>query len=1734
MKITVGQALLILIDNYKSSLEISAELKKLYLSGAKDDFARKKIDHYLKDKCLKKYTISKEMNDINQDPSRRYFESHLALETIKKCTSGVNLKTLKGLYEIFCSTISPEQLEEALKVFKNNISTKIFNKIDKQYINTLKRIKEIKIFNEAEKEDGKKFLLSDVVESKKKIKLVVKLLYLALKIAETQLLPIPIYNKKEFSDTYRGKKMKGIGQSTHRSCHLGLMKSYMPLPEYDCLYTELGFDYPKSSDQARFSKEAPWVKDSFSKLVHPFSNSVSGTILAHLRVLKKLYDEEKKVFVENEDLIKYLRLIMAVMLYTTGGHSLYELTATLQVHDVLEAFKTDIDLRKIDLECLFFDGNTLAVNNSIGMAVEYNKQILKRNQVLTEISSVQQIDKAIKIKNILLDELGLKDIKYENNSYNLRAEINKIQKIITLISKKDIFDLLRNNPNLIFEEKIFPIEMVAKKVGVKGVVQFLYSINGYGTNSNPLVQAIENKSLKLTKIILSHSGEIYRKIDHYLLLNSIEFLIGNTKKNKDKMSIELVRVIVNYLSKKDDFLRDGLCWDKILINSLQMNDSEVLEGVMKILIDTDRVTEVISRVCYLYPGVLSSSTSGLSKINLNLILNILKSLNLSVRKLICVNLLKDSIFSGESKLFKKIFNSDVFCASSEISSGLFKKDIDYLLLETIKHGADEIFDCLINFYQRHSLGLEVHPGWNNALLSKQFFNKNIDNVTIAEKLIKMGLSVNDMDSQINLIESAIIHDKEECLRFLLCSFSNNPKYKQSLKWNKILSFSAVHKPLGIVEALLENGAPAIKNGRFITVDYLDRDTLEIKKVCLLDYFAHYIDLNTFHELLQFCTIKNQLLKKHHGIFIPVLTNALMSNPRVLNYMNVYELEKYGADITYQNEVTGDSFLSMVFRSSSDSALHNFVLNKHIKKKIKISEKCNISQLVSLSIKSKDLRVLKKTMQLTKFYEIESDQIQAACYHEFIEGLSYLFQYIKSNQSLDIICDEDWLDIFCIALENPNADILKLLFSHVPNKVDISEILEDFSSSSVEYSLDVLKVLHKNGLNLGRESLLQCAFDNANEEKIIYILQEWKKNRSQISIINNGIHLLDQVFKFKSPKVLKLMFGLLRISCVSNKYFSPLIKACSYGQPNLVYYILSSLQKKQLLKCVSQSEWDRALFFALKSGNIKTIQILRNFNLSIFNLIKPIQEFLLSATTMDLELFKFIEAKMMDSKLRGILSDNSILMSILSCCKNNEVVEHLLTKCISRNVQPLKLYQNKLISLAIQFKSVRILRLMLRFLGSSFTPGFVFDNLKEACQSEHLGVVKFVLLNLTHHKDFMFFWDKGFRFVLENDLVSVLKVFLSFAPKEISLSFYLLTDIELSIQSYKLMEDMGINPYFIDIQSRRCAIEFIMSKKNLKLKKYVIKKAIYQNIQLIPQVEERILFQSIQSGDLRLFKKTMGFVGFSIQGRKGMGFFSFICEVQHFSCEILKEVFNRLDRSSTFVRQYDKAMSESVSMLSANLILLKKFHLFERLIADLPCYIKLNIDSIIRSSVSADCFDGVLALYKRGFKFKTSPVVGYSALIETMMHSDIDALQALVNNGLELSKESLLGQNPLLKTKMSKILIENTPTPKFMNKLIELGFDINFESVFFQFNCSILYQALYLKKMDLALNLLRWGANPNLGCATVNGVLVESSIQLAQRSDLEQFVSALFQDPLRSGLPRVQSAATNLNKLKKIP
>src|SRR5260221_487095 len=100
VSITVGQALLLLIEKYQDEPQRLEQLKNFYLKGITAE-QRSALDLMLLDPVLSEYTISFSPAHIDEDPSRRYFETHLCSETLHEVLNHIEISEVKAVNAFF-------------------------------------------------------------------------------------------------------------------------------------------------------------------------------------------------------------------------------------------------------------------------------------------------------------------------------------------------------------------------------------------------------------------------------------------------------------------------------------------------------------------------------------------------------------------------------------------------------------------------------------------------------------------------------------------------------------------------------------------------------------------------------------------------------------------------------------------------------------------------------------------------------------------------------------------------------------------------------------------------------------------------------------------------------------------------------------------------------------------------------------------------------------------------------------------------------------------------------------------------------------------------------------------------------------------------------------------------------------------------------------------------------------------------------------------------------------------------------------------------------------------------------------------------------------------------------------------------------------------------------------------------------------------------------------------------
>lgn len=413
-KVTISpsQALLLLIDKYRDYPREVRELKKLYLTGAHTQQDFKFIQHMLKDELLNDYHVSFRSETINEDPTRRYFETHLAYHSLLHGLEQISYDKLQQ-HQSQLEKSLPEKIRKKIEHVLKGEFVGGDNNLFKEYADYISKITKKELFPELNQESREKMLL------------LVKSSFLGVINAQNNKMPIDIYGTGLYSERNKGKVLVNDQQST-RNQNLGLLKGHMPVALNDIARSPQEIPYLKPSDQSSYVENALWVRDNFSKMVHPFSNSISGTMLCQLRSHAFLRNKGKGVFTESaKEMADYSKLMVAAMLFNSGGHTLHEFTAPLTLADVRAEFRDIPKFSDINMQSMFLDGNERAFDAALESAVSYNATQILRTQIHNVITSGQApANKATLVMKTNQESTKLQE-KLEDRAKNYSDNVSK-------------------------------------------------------------------------------------------------------------------------------------------------------------------------------------------------------------------------------------------------------------------------------------------------------------------------------------------------------------------------------------------------------------------------------------------------------------------------------------------------------------------------------------------------------------------------------------------------------------------------------------------------------------------------------------------------------------------------------------------------------------------------------------------------------------------------------------------------------------------------------------------------------------------------------------------------------------------------------------------------------------------------------------------------------------------------------------------------------------------------------------------------------------------------------------------------------------------------------------------------------------------------------------------------------------------------------------------------------------
>ncbi len=435
--ISVGQALLIAMDDTRDPAQLD-HLSRLYLCGT--GLSRNQDQKISSEEAINQiiekvqidsnYIVSKDFEVTNTDPSRPYFETHLALAILKYNIEKINLNELHRLHDDLYEQLPNDLKEECAEIFeKNNLYANSVASINvSELIHSIEKIETHFYFQQPEFSK----------ENRMKIGMLIKISHVArlFLMAKFDELPLPdIFLKSGFDELHKGELPKeDQGYPAHvRSNNLGVIKSTMPVPVDDFAYTPQGNKFHKGADSANANQEAKWVKHVAAKWVHPFSLGISGHLVGTVKALLWQYQKKALEFNTLEKLILFLQCRCAATLALRGGHTLYEYSAVLELENVRDCFKPLLadEVEKLTMENIFLDSNAPAFKEALKNTLKYNKNLLKQkklNQSLLTAYPKKILEEAIEHK--LIGELVKKELVKVTNASELDNLVIFLQQII--------------------------------------------------------------------------------------------------------------------------------------------------------------------------------------------------------------------------------------------------------------------------------------------------------------------------------------------------------------------------------------------------------------------------------------------------------------------------------------------------------------------------------------------------------------------------------------------------------------------------------------------------------------------------------------------------------------------------------------------------------------------------------------------------------------------------------------------------------------------------------------------------------------------------------------------------------------------------------------------------------------------------------------------------------------------------------------------------------------------------------------------------------------------------------------------------------------------------------------------------------------------------------------------------------------------------------------------------------
>ena len=405
MVISPFQALTILAKKYSNYGfgEKLQQIKQLYLVGIRNSEDETLFQELMKNEALTGYKVSFDKEVMNNDPVRRYFESYLSHEILKRSLDDLSKNRLETHYDkVFNKMSRLFQLVIAIWTYrskKHMIKTSRVNSSGEfSYAIALLNDENSFLSLKPDEKSTDKTVDEVLADRKEKMIFLAKLVFTTLTLISTNpnsAFPLDIYGKESspFSSENRGRTFKsdeaGIRQVKQEvySNAFGIMKNFMPLPRGDVLYSELSSKHVRGPESTTYVEGAQVPEAAFSTRVTPFVNSISGTILVQLKVIAQLFRDGDFEFQDDPTQLKlFLKCYICFLQYYSGGHSLNEFISVLELPEVRVEFQTLPGFEDLNLKSLFQDDNEAVFERAIQQTITYNDRILARNEAFQAIA----------------------------------------------------------------------------------------------------------------------------------------------------------------------------------------------------------------------------------------------------------------------------------------------------------------------------------------------------------------------------------------------------------------------------------------------------------------------------------------------------------------------------------------------------------------------------------------------------------------------------------------------------------------------------------------------------------------------------------------------------------------------------------------------------------------------------------------------------------------------------------------------------------------------------------------------------------------------------------------------------------------------------------------------------------------------------------------------------------------------------------------------------------------------------------------------------------------------------------------------------------------------------------------------------------------------------------------------------------------------------------------------------